>query len=109
MCGHDLHITCMLGGISKLMEKITEIPSDNTIRILFQPAEERFGGAFPMVQEGALIGVDEVYGFHNWTFDVPGKLYCKPGYMMASSTPIYITVDSLDLFNLIDTWKRRSC
>ncbi len=93
MCGHDFHMTCMMGGISKILEKIHEIPSDKTVRILYQPAEEGLGGAFPMIQEGALDGVDEVYGFHNWPFDVPGKLYCRPGYMMASSTPIFVTVN----------------
>src|SRR3569623_1096377 len=92
MCGHDMHMTCALAGVSKILEKIDQIPSDKRVRLLFQPAEENTGGAFLLIQEGALEGVDEVYGFHNWTFDFPGKLYCRPGYMMARFTIVEMTI-----------------
>jgi amidohydrolase len=93
MCGHDMHVACLLGGAAKFLEKINNIPCDKTLRLLFQPAEENLGGAFLMIQEGALIGVDEVYGMHNWHNDSLGKILCKPGYMLASATPIAVRVN----------------
>jgi len=92
MCGHDMHVTCLLGGASKLLEKIEQIPSDKKLRLIFQPAEEATGGAYPMIQEGAMEGVDEVYGFHNEPWDKPGKLYIMPGFVMARCTTIEIKI-----------------
>jgi len=92
MCGHDMHVTCLLGGASKILEKIDQIPQDKKLRLLFQPAEESVGGALPMIKEGALEGVDEVYGFHNWPWDKPGKLYVKKGPMMAGISEIVLTI-----------------
>ena len=66
MCGHDGHTTCMLGGIAKILERITLIPSNKTIKMLFQPAEEGGQGAPVMIKEGCLDGVDEIYGMHNY-------------------------------------------
>jgi len=92
MCGHDMHVTCLLGGISKILEKQHVIPSDKKVRLLFQPAEETTGGALPMIKEGAMEGVNEVYGFHNEAWDKPGKLYVMPGYVMACCTMIDILI-----------------
>mmetsp|Transcript_51763 Transcript_51763/g.59464 ORF Transcript_51763/g.59464 Transcript_51763/m.59464 type:complete len:399 (-) Transcript_51763:23-1219(-) len=92
MCGHDGHCTWMLGATSKLMEVITQIPSDKVARLLFQPAEESPGGAFPMIQEGCLDGVDEVYGAHNLPVQRTGKLLVKSGPVMSQVTIILINI-----------------
>lgn len=92
MCGHDIHMASLLGGASKILDNLDKIPSDKTVRLLFQPAEERWGGALPMIQEGVLDGVDEVYGFHNWPGDEVGKMAVKDGPLMAASTRIIMTV-----------------
>jgi len=92
MCGHDMHMTGLVGGTSKILEKLNEIPSDKKLRLLFQPAEEAIGGALPMIKEGAMEGVDEVYGFHNWPWGQPGKLFVKKGPMMACITDIDIVI-----------------
>lgn len=26
MCGHDMHVACLLGGVSKILERIDQIP-----------------------------------------------------------------------------------
>jgi len=90
MCGHDGHVTCLLGGVSKILERINEIPEDKTLRLLWQPAEEKYGGANPMIQEGCLEGVDEVYGFHNWPTIPEGYIAVKDGSMMSQVTFIHI-------------------
>jgi amidohydrolase len=45
-------------------------------------------GAKPMVAEGCLDGVNEVYGFHNWPSHPVGYLLVKPGPMMSEVTII---------------------
>lgn len=92
MCGHDSHMTGLIGGTAKILEKLDKIPSDKLVRLLFQPSEEKLGGALPMIQEGALEGIDEVYGFHNVPYDKPGKMYVKPGYMMARASVMEATI-----------------
>ena len=62
MCGHDGHIVCLLGALAKILENRLLIPSNCTLRAIFQPAEEGFGGADLMIQDGVMDNVDEVYG-----------------------------------------------
>lgn len=65
-CGHDGHTVILMGVADVLARHRDQIPGN--VRLLFQPAEEgvRGGGAKPMIEAGALEGVDEVYGLHNW-------------------------------------------
>jgi metal-dependent amidase/aminoacylase/carboxypeptidase family protein len=64
MCGHDGHTTNLLGLATILQHNLDLIPSNCKVRLIFQPAEEKFGGAKPMIAEGALKGVDEIFAFH---------------------------------------------
>ena len=60
------------------------MPSNKGIRLLLQPAEEGPGGALPMVKEGCMKGVDEVYGFHNIpNFDEGDIRVCEGGFFAA--------------------------
>ncbi len=92
MCGHDGHCAWLLGAASRILESLDKIPSDKTVRLLFQPAEEAIGGAFPMVQEGCLQDVREVYGAHCEPFAKTGKLFVKEGPIQAQITEIVLTV-----------------
>ncbi|EGR30960.1 hypothetical protein IMG5_120230 [Ichthyophthirius multifiliis] len=93
MCGHDGHTTCLLGFASLFMEKINEVPSNKTIRLLFQPSEEGpESGAIEMIKDGCLQNVDEVYGFHNWPTHKVGYLMVKPGPVMAQVCIIKLTI-----------------
>ena len=63
MCGHDVH-TAMLIGAAKVISKLKSELNAN-IRFIFQPNEESFpAGAPEMIKDGALDGVDEIYGMH---------------------------------------------
>jgi len=66
MCGHDGHMATLLGLASLLSDHKKFIPSNKTIRLLFQPAEEGGDGAEKMVNEGAIEGVNEIYALHSW-------------------------------------------
>jgi len=84
MCGHDGHMTCLLGFVKLFMAKISSVPSNVTIRLLFQPAEETPGGAEPMIKENCLENVDEVYGMHNWSGAQLGEISVMEGPVMSS-------------------------
>ncbi|MGD9566997.1 MAG: M20 family metallopeptidase [Sedimentibacter sp.] len=61
-CGHDAHTSILLGVIkvlSNLKDKF-----NGTVKFLFQPAEEISAGAQPMIEHGALEGVDAIIGLH---------------------------------------------
>lgn len=49
-------------------------------------------GAFKMIEEGCLEGVDEVYGFHNWPTHPVGYCLVKPGPMMAEMNVLEIEI-----------------
>ncbi len=89
-CGHDAHTTIALG-VAKYFSESGELPPCN-IRILFQPAEETVGGAKPMIEEGALEGVNCVFGLHVDEYLEIGKIGIKYGAMNASSDTLKIKI-----------------
>lgn len=91
-CGHDGHTTIMLGVAAVLAQRREQIRGN--VRLLFQPAEEgvRGGGARVMVAEGALDGVDEVYGLHNWPPFTHGEVRVKGGPLMAQTRELEIII-----------------
>lgn len=92
-CGHDGHMAIGLALAERL---VTERQFDGTVRMLFQPAEESPpGGALPMIQEGALEGIDEVYGLHLWASDPCGTVGIKPGAMMANADLFTIRIQGV--------------
>lgn len=91
-CGHDGHTAILLGVADVLARHRDELPGN--VRLLFQPAEEgvRGGGAKVMVAEGALEGVREVYGLHNWPGYPLGELRVRPGPVMAQVHSLTIVI-----------------
>ena len=60
-CGHDSHCTMVLTAAEELAAAGI---SRGTLKILFQPAEEKLFGATRMIEAGALDDVDIVLGIH---------------------------------------------
>lgn len=106
MCGHDGHITALVGVAILLQKRRDRIPSNLTVRLLFQPAEESTppgtagfdfeqtggGGAMPMIMDGCLEGVDEVYGWHNWPAWNLGECILRTGSVMAHTCNFEVVV-----------------
>jgi hippurate hydrolase len=82
-CGHDGHTASLLAAAAWLKAHEAKLPGPVTL--LFQPAEEGGHGAKRMVEGGALAGVDEVYGYHNWPPVPFGKAGCVPGTIFAAN------------------------
>jgi len=89
-CGHDGHTAMLLGAAQALSQNSDKL--NGTVKFLFQPAEEGQGGARYMIEDGALEGVDEVYGIHLWNYQKYGTLGVKPGPIMAAADLFEITI-----------------
>ena len=94
MCGHDGHVAALVGAAVLLNSPAVRrcIPSNSAVRLLFQPAEETPGGAEPMIKDGALENVDEVYGWHNWPTAPVGTMMITDGTIMAHDADFKIVV-----------------
>ena len=89
-CGHDGHTAMLLGTAEVLSKQADKL--NGTLKFFFQPAEEGQGGARFMIDDGALDGVDEVYGIHLWNYQKYGTIGVKSGPIMAAADIFEITV-----------------
>ncbi|PIE77051.1 MAG: peptidase M20 [Clostridiales bacterium] len=91
-CGHDIHTAINLG-VATLMKHF-ESELNGTVKCIFEPAEETYGGAKIMVEEGVLENpkVDAVLGLHIMPYLDAGKAEFRYGKLNASSDALKITV-----------------
>lgn len=61
-CGHDAHMTIVLGVLMVLQAEQHELPG--RLKLIFQPAEETGNGAKTLVQKQVVDDVDFLYGVH---------------------------------------------
>lgn len=85
-CGHDGHST-MLAGLARVLD---QIELANNVVLIFQHAEENGVGAREIVPVLKEIGVDYVYGLHNFPGFAPGQIIGKAGTFMCASTGMEI-------------------
>jgi amidohydrolase len=85
-CGHDGHMTALIGAARVLAEHATDLPGK--VKFVFQPAEEGGAGGQRMVDEGALDDptADAAFAFHGWP-DAPfGSIIVGAGPIFAATS-----------------------
>ena len=83
-CGHDGHMSILLCTVDYIASRLELLPSNYTLRCLFQPAEETLQGAPLLIKAGCLEGVDQVFGLHNVQMWETGTIAVKSGPIMAN-------------------------
>ena len=89
-CGHDLHSAVGLG-VARLLAPLAAQLSGR-IRLLFQPAEETAEGAAWMVADGAMEGVDALFGLHVFPSLAVGSIGVRTGSLTAAAGELEVEV-----------------
>ena len=91
-CGHDGH-TAVLIGVARLLSEMRDRFS-GTVKLLFQPAEERLTGATSMIAAGVLENPvpEMILALHGGTETPLGKVGVWSGPFMASADQFSVTV-----------------
>lgn len=87
-CGHDMHMTILIG----LIEKVIADQPEQNILFLFQPAEEGYGGAERILKTGILdnFEISEVFALHVNGHLPVGTIESKPGVFFANTQEISV-------------------
>ena len=91
-CGHDAHMAIQLGAARLLAAHQPELRGN--VKFIFQPSEEIYGGAEPMIQAGVLENpqVDAIFALHVDSGFKTGEIALSYGETMASSDRLIIRV-----------------
>ncbi len=90
-CGHDGHMAMVLGAAAVLAG---DSGFDGTVHFVFQPAEEPGQGAAAMIADGLFdrFAMDAIFGLHNIPGLPAGRLFTRPGPIMAGEDNFTVTV-----------------
>lgn len=92
-CGHDIHITTMLG-TARVLASLKD-QWHGTLILIGQPAEETIDGASALLSDGLYTRFprpDFAIALHDSADLETGKIGYTPGYAMASSTSVDIKI-----------------
>lgn len=90
-CGHDAHITILMGTAKVLAEHRDELK--DTVRLIFQPAEESIedSGAYYMKDEPLVKECETLIGLHIWA-------EIEAGYASLRFGPVMASADTFDIY-----------
>ena len=89
-CGHDGHMAILLG-VARWLSRQGK-PTAKPVKLVFQPAEEKGGGAASLIAHGVLENpkVDAIFALHGWP-ELP------LGAVSAPSGPVMAAVDNFTI------------
>ena len=89
-CGHDIHTSVGLG-VARLLAGVAERLTAR-VRLLFQPAEETAEGAAWMRADGAMEGVQALFGVHVFPSLEVGTVGVRSGSLTAAAGELEVEV-----------------
>lgn len=90
-CGHDGHMAMLLELAHALKEHVANLTVN--VLLIFQPAEEKIGGAKKLIEAGLFTDypVDYIFGIHVYPYLNEGIVASRPGFLMAQANELTIT------------------
>jgi amidohydrolase len=89
-CGHDIHTTVGLG-VARILAPLSDQLTVR-VRLLFQPAEETAQGAAWMLADGAMDGVEALFGVHVFPSLEAGSIGVRSGSLTAAAGELEVEV-----------------
>ncbi len=91
-CGHDGHMAVLLGAATLLAQHKSLLKGN--VKFIFQPQEEIYGGAVPMIDDGVMENphVDAIFCLHMDPSIQAGHIGIRHGETLASSDRLIIKI-----------------
>lgn len=92
-CGHDAHMTVVIETVEALKE--IGFSPRGTLKIIFQPAEEKGNGALSIIERGLVDDIDQMFGIHLRPIQEADSGQATPAILHGATTMLCGTIRGL--------------